>query len=51
MKPGRAGHLTPVNKRLGTTTLFAALNILDGTIIGSTSSIIATISSFASSIR
>jgi len=35
MKPGRAGTMTHDYKRHGTTTLFAALNILDGTIIGS----------------
>lgn len=35
MKPGRAGTMTHDYKRHGTTTLFAALNTLDGTIIGS----------------
>ena len=34
MKPGRAGTMTHGYKRHGTTTLFAALNILDGTVIG-----------------
>ena len=34
MKKGRAGTMTHDYKRHGTTTLFAALNILDGTIIG-----------------
>jgi transposase len=34
MKPGRAGTMTYDYKRHGTTTLFAALNVLDGTIIG-----------------
>jgi hypothetical protein len=34
MKPGRAGTMTHEYKRHGTTTLFAALNILDGTVIG-----------------
>ena len=34
MKPGRAGPMTHDYKRHGTTTLFAALNILDGTVIG-----------------
>jgi transposase len=34
MKPGRAGTLTHDYKRHGTTTLFAALNVLDGTVIG-----------------
>ena len=34
MKPGRAGTMTHGYKRNGTTTLFAALNVLDGTVIG-----------------
>ena len=34
MKPGRCGTLTHDYKRHGTTTLFAALNVLDGTVIG-----------------
>ena len=34
IKPGRAGTMTHDYKRHGTTTLFAALNILDGTVIG-----------------
>ena len=34
MKKGRAGTLTHDYKRHGTTTLFAALNILDGSVIG-----------------
>jgi hypothetical protein len=34
MKPGRAGTMTHDYKRHGTTTLLAALNILDGTVIG-----------------
>ena len=34
MKPGRAGTMTHDYKRNGTTTLFAALNVLDGTILG-----------------
>src|SRR6202051_570288 len=34
MKPGRAGTMTHDYKRHGTTTLFAALNILDGSVIG-----------------
>src|SRR4051794_20024570 len=34
MKPGRAATMTHDYKRHGTTTLFAALNILDGTVIG-----------------
>jgi transposase len=32
MKPGRAGTMTHDYKRNGTTTLFAALNVLDGTV-------------------
>ena len=34
MKPGRPATMTHDYKRHGTTTLFAALNILDGTVIG-----------------
>jgi transposase len=34
LKKGRAGTLTHDYKRHGTTTLFAALNVLDGTVIG-----------------
>jgi transposase len=34
MKPGRLGTMTHDYKRNGTTTLFAALNVLDGTVIG-----------------
>lgn len=34
MKPGRAGTLTHDYKRHGTTSLFAALNTLDGSVIG-----------------
>jgi hypothetical protein len=34
MKPGRAGTMSHDYKRHGTTTLFAALNVLDGTVIG-----------------
>ena len=34
MKPGKCGTMTHDYKRNGTTTLFAALNILDGTVIG-----------------
>jgi hypothetical protein len=33
MKKGRAGSMTHDHKRHGTTTLFAALNVLDGTVI------------------
>jgi hypothetical protein len=33
-KSGRAGTMTHDYKRHGTTTLFAALNILDGAVIG-----------------
>jgi transposase len=35
MKKGRAGTMTHDYKRNGTTTLFAALNMLDGTVLGS----------------
>ena len=35
MRPGRAGTMTHDYKRHGTTTLFAALNVLEGTVIGS----------------
>ncbi len=34
MKPGRAGTMTHDYMRNGTTTLFAALDVLDGTVIG-----------------
>jgi transposase len=34
MKPGRLGTMTHDYKRNGTTTLFAALDVLDGTVIG-----------------
>ena len=34
MKPGRAGTMTHDYVRHGTTTLFAALNVLDGSVIG-----------------
>ena len=34
MKPGRCGTMTHDYKRHGTTTLFSALNVLDGTVIG-----------------
>jgi Winged helix-turn helix/DDE superfamily endonuclease len=34
MKPGRAGTMTHDYKRNGTTTLFAVLNTLDGSVIG-----------------
>jgi transposase len=34
MKKGRAGTMTHDYKRNGTTTLFAALNMLDGTVLG-----------------
>lgn len=36
MKPGRCGTMTHDYKRNGTTTLFAALNTLDGTVIAET---------------
>jgi transposase len=35
LKPGRAGTMTHDYKRNGTTTLFAALDVLTGTVIGS----------------
>jgi transposase len=34
MKPGKCGTMTHDYKRNGTTTLFAALNTLDGTVVG-----------------
>ena len=34
MKPGRAGTMTHDYKRNGTTTLFAALDVLTGVVIG-----------------
>lgn len=34
LKPGKCGTMTHDYKRNGTTTLFAALNILDGTVVG-----------------
>ena len=34
MKEGRAGTMTHDYERHGTTTLFAALNVLDGTVLG-----------------
>src|SRR4051794_9071554 len=34
LKKGRAGTMTHDYKRHGTTTLFAALNVLDGTVLG-----------------
>jgi transposase len=34
IKPGRAGTMTFDDKRNGTTTLFAAFDVLDGTVIG-----------------
>ena len=34
LKPGKCGAMTHVYKRNGTTTLFAALNTLDGTVVG-----------------
>ena len=34
LKPGRCGTMTHDDKRHGTTTLFAALNVLEGTVIG-----------------
>ena len=49
MKKGRAGTMTHDYKRHGTTTLFAALNVLDGTVIGRNSRATGTRSSSASS--
>lgn len=52
MKPGKAGTMTHDYKRNGTTTLFAALNILDGTVIGrNMASATAIRSSFASWVK
>ena len=34
LKPGKAGTMTHDYKRHGTTTLFAALNVLDGAVLG-----------------
>ncbi len=34
LKPGRCGTMTHDYKRNGTTTLFAALDVLDGKVIG-----------------
>ena len=34
LKPGKCGTMTHDYKRHGTTTLFAALNVLDGTVVG-----------------
>ena len=34
LKPGKAGSMTHDYKRHGTTTLFAALNVLDGAVLG-----------------
>ena len=49
MKKGRAGTMTHDYKRHGTTTLFAALNVLEGKVIGRACSAIAIRSSSASS--
>jgi hypothetical protein len=49
MKPSRAGTMTHDYKRHGTTTLFTALNVLDGSVIGRKCSAIAIRSSSASS--
>ena len=48
LKPGKAGTMTHDYKRHGTTTLFAALNVLDGTVVGRCMSATATRSSSAS---
>src|SRR3546814_459540 len=50
LKKGRLGTMTHDYKRNGTTTLFAALNVLDGT-VAATCSATAIRSSSASSIR
>ncbi|ABE63764.1 hypothetical protein Nham_3014 [Nitrobacter hamburgensis X14] len=49
IKPGRAGTMILDYKRHGTTTLFAALNVLDGTVIGRNMLATGTRSSSASS--
>jgi transposase len=49
MKKGRAGTMTHDYKRHGTTTLFAALDVLEGKVIGDVCSAIGTRSSSASS--
>ena len=51
MKKGRMGTMTHDYKRHGTTTLFAALNVLDGTVIGKNRPATGTRSSSASSTR
>ena len=42
MKPGRHGTITHDYKRHGTTTLFAALNVLTGKVIGHATGVIDT---------
>lgn len=49
LKPGRSDTMTHDYKRHGTTTLFAALNVLEGKIIGAACSATVTRRSFASS--
>ena len=49
MKKGRAGTMTHDYKRHGTTTLFAALNVLDGSVLGRCMHATGTRSSSASS--
>ena len=51
LKPGKAGTMTHDYVRHGTTTLFAALNVLDGTVLGRCMPGIGTRSSSASSMR
>ena len=51
MKKGRLGTMTHDYKRHGTTTLFAALNVLDGTVIGRNMAATGTRSSSGSSTR
>jgi hypothetical protein len=48
LKKGRLGTMTHDYKRHGTTTLFASLNVLDGTVIGATCSAIGIRNSSAS---
>jgi hypothetical protein len=50
MKAGRPATRTHDYVRSGTTTLFAALNVLDGTVIGATCSVTATRSSSGSAV-
>src|SRR3981081_1869706 len=49
LKPGKCGTMTHDYKRHGTTTLFAALNVLDGVVLGRSCRSTPIKSSFASS--